>query len=167
MLGSSFEEALVRTLFGEHIGSYDMSCRVLGSCNENIIFFGAMNDCSAAFTSRRIDDYVIIANSIFSPYDIGIHVFNGKKFYTLDEAISAGLFPMEVVSLMVGAKPVGDANLDGELDMTDVTKLQRSLAGLDEESFLADYIKRVVDLDENGVVDMYDVVLVQRLIAKL
>lgn len=57
---------------------------------------------------------------------------------------------------------VGDATMDGALDMIDVTTTQKSIAKLD-----TDCNTILADIDENGEVNLEDVTAMQKTIAKL
>lgn len=51
----------------------------------------------------------------------------------------------------------GDANEDGVIDMSDVTKVERIILGLDEPT-------RGADCNQDGVIDMADVTCIERII---
>lgn len=57
----------------------------------------------------------------------------------------------------------GDANFDGKLDMLDVTITQKYIAHLDDDKCMT----FCADMDENSVVDLQDVVQMQKAIAGL
>ena len=57
---------------------------------------------------------------------------------------------------------MGDVNLDGDIDISDCTAIQRHLAGLKR---LADDQFDYADLDGNSIVDINDVTLLQKYLA--
>lgn len=69
--------------------------------------------------------------------------------------------PMDELSYDIKTM-IGDATLDGALDMVDVTTTQKSIAKLDDKCNTI-----LADIDENGNVDLQDVVQMQRTIAGL
>lgn len=58
---------------------------------------------------------------------------------------------------------IGDVNFDGKLDMLDVTTTQKHIAHLEDEKC----VTFCADMDENSVVDLQDVVQMQKTIAGL
>ena len=58
----------------------------------------------------------------------------------------------------------GDADQDGEVSMSDVTKIQKYVASL---SSLSTKQKEAADVDGNGKVNLSDVTTIQKYIAKL
>ena len=56
----------------------------------------------------------------------------------------------------------GDVNLDGKIDVNDVTLLQRYIAG---EAVLTDDAVKVADFNKDRIIDVIDVTAIQTFIA--
>ncbi len=141
--------------------------KLRGKANEYVIFFGAFEKATSMIPySQVIDGYLITVSGEADPYDLGWYAFDGKSIYTLKEAIDKELFKMSDVADLIFARLLGDATLDKKVDMTDVTELQKYIAGLTKLKDM-EYLIRASDVDQNNQINMYGVVLIQRMIAKL
>ncbi|MCR5635706.1 MAG: dockerin type I repeat-containing protein [Clostridiales bacterium] len=166
-----FNREMIQARFAEYLKAKynyteDSACEIYGKYKDYYIFFGAEDICSPAFETEIIDGYAVVSANIYYPYHLGIYALDGEKIYTLEEAVKAGLFKMSDIADMIDVKPLGDANRDGIVNLTDVTRLQRVVARLEMLS-LDEYIRPLVDIDQDYELTMYDTVLIQRIIAKL
>ena len=169
------EESIIRQKIDSKIETYledlglenrDFVYRIKGNVNDCVIFHGGSNAYSSGFFSQVINGYLITVGGVFSPDNLGWYVFDGENIYTLKEAVDKSIFKMSDVVDIVDAKLLGDVTLDKTINMSDVTELQKYLAGLTDLKDM-NYPRHASDVDQNGEVDMYDVVLIQRIIAKL
>ena len=65
-------------------------------------------------------------------------------------------------TVFVDTKIVNDVNLDGEVDINDVTLIQTSLC---VDTVLTDEQKRIADIDKDGKVDVNDVTALQTILS--
>ncbi|MCR5635696.1 MAG: dockerin type I repeat-containing protein [Clostridiales bacterium] len=152
----------------ENLGleNFDFVYRIKGNVNDCVIFHGGSNAYSTGFFSQVINGYLITVGGVFSPDNLGWYIFDGANIYTLKEAVDKSIFKMSDAADIVIANLLGDVTLDKRIDMTDVTELQKYLAGLSKLEDM-NYPTHASDADQNGEVNMYDVVIIQRIIAKL
>lgn len=71
---------------------------------------------------------------------------------------AACLIPIGTVTAAAGNK-LGDANSDGQVNVDDVSCIQKTLAGLPVSGV---YSKTAADADGSGVVDITDATIIQR-----
>ena len=64
--------------------------------------------------------------------------------------------------VFVDTKIINDVNLNGEVDINDVTLIQTSLSG---NTVLTDEQKRIADIDKDGKFDVNDVTKLQTIIS--
>ena len=85
----------------------------------------------------------------------------GKTYLTATaEGAGTVVIPVEIYTVGI----IGDANLDGDVDITDATTIQRydvKIIDLSEEA------KRLSDVDQNGDVCILDTTWIQRWIVDL
>lgn len=103
-----------------------------------------------------------IGANAFSPMtdsaDFAVRCFEGSAAAAYFEEIGAQ-------NLTVYAKLIGDVNFDGELNVVDVTAVQKHLAGL--EFFDSSVTCKLADVNGDGVLDITDATAIQRIIAGL
>lgn len=125
-------------------------------------------------------DDVVLSTSTSYPFEFGCGVYDvqADTFYSIDKAWNSGYDDLHDVFLhyMAGDRsPVylGDADLDGELSIIDVTLIQRCLAGIrdlpdDTAPFEHSYhicgpkMEYISDYDCNGEREIIDATLIQR-----
>ncbi|MCR5635660.1 MAG: hypothetical protein K6F76_00550 [Clostridiales bacterium] len=161
-----FASGLLDARFCQYTHSNESYCSIYGKYDKYYLFYGSNGTASCEFTSEIIEDFVVIAPEIESPYDLGKYVFDGDNIYTLKEASEKSLFKMnDVKDLIPNIYLWGDVNEDNTVDMEDVVYMQKVMARL--IIYPTDYFYYVANADSNYCFDMYDIVLVQRKIAKL
>ena len=77
-----------------------------------------------------------------------------------------GTFVIKAITTNDGPKAtfIGDANLDGKIDVSDATAIQKYIAKLLDFTEIS---KINADVDKNGIIDVNDVTLIQKYIVKL
>ncbi|MBQ9742550.1 MAG: dockerin type I repeat-containing protein [Ruminococcus sp.] len=97
-----------------------------------ILSYFTMGDSSFAYAAEAIGDYVVISNSINSPYEIALFVFSTKDntVFTLREAWDAQLPRIEEIMNFTGER-IGDVNYDDVLNIKDATLIQKALSDID------------------------------------
>ena len=161
-----FANGLLNARFCQYTRSNESYCSIYGKYGKYYLFYGSNGTASCAFTSEIIEDFVVISPEIEYPYDLGKYVFDGDNIYTLKEASEKGLFKMnDVRDLIPEIYLWGDVNVDGTVDMEDIVYMQKVMARL--IIYPTDYFYYIANADSNYCFDMYDIVLVQRKIAKL
>ncbi|MCR5636222.1 MAG: hypothetical protein K6F76_03460 [Clostridiales bacterium] len=164
------------TLLGEHYklstDEDEFECSIIKTFDDYCLIRGSLpiwtteNWNNSITVQRKIGDYLVLSKNVNQPYDLGVFAYDGINVYTLEEAVETGLFKMSDVAEFLNVKLMGDVDLNGILDMSDITLLQKVIARI--TLFSDEYYRTpVADIDQNRKTDMYDVVLVQRMIAKL
>ena len=88
------------------------------------------------------------------------HTYAGSAVYNVCVTVTDSLQNTRQCCIAVTAFRVGDATGEGELDMGDVTKVERIILGIDPPTLGA-------DANEDGVIDMRDVTKIERIIMQL
>ncbi len=131
---------------------------------------------SLIFCTEVIGDYVVISAEAYVPYGIALYVFstNDNTVYTLKEAWEAQLPRIEEIMNLVGDR-IGDVNYDDEVNIKDVTLIQKHIAGLetikDDGIPYLTYIegnpKFISDFNRDGKRNIKDATAIQKYIAGL
>ena len=101
------------------------------------------------------------------PFDLTLYDIANDQFYHMDESnVTEENFPglTEAIEGLELGYELGDVGMDGELDITDATIMQRYEAGLQtplSNSIYQTLIPVIGDMDGNGF-DIVDVTIVQR-----
>ncbi len=112
-----------------------------------------------------IGEYRIRVASITSPDTLGYYIYdvNEGKAYTLSEAYDIGLNPTENALKLLGRRR-GDVHKDTEINIKDVTAIQKYLAeieGYTDVNYFA------ANFNKDGNVDIKDATAIQKYIAGL
>ncbi len=132
------------------------TCEFLGEYDKYTLFIKGNKSYGE---NKIIDDYYIF-------HSTSMFVFDGKEIYSLASALYNNKFKIGDVVDIIDAKPIGDANLDGKLDMADIVWLQRLLVHY-ENLYNDVYHTMICDAEKSGIIDMCDIVRIQRKIAGL
>ena len=146
----------VQRLYSLYFGAKDATCEILGEYDKYTFFTTGKTSHS---DYKIIDDYYI-------DYAAGLYIFDGENIYSLIYALQEEKIKIADAAEIIDAKPLGDATLDGRLDMNDVVWMQRLLASL-EHLENSTYRKTICDINKDGKQNMEDVVRMQQKIAEL
>ena len=125
----------------------------------------------------KIDKYVLNFANYYDPYTIGYYVYipSDDKVYTLTEAYEmnvTGLSEAFEVLIEKGMCAIaGDANMDGELNIKDATRIQKQIAGLvSSDAFLDSGVYHVLyygieDFNLDKKINVKDATAIQKYIA--
>lgn len=124
--------------------------------------------------TRQFGDYVLYTSEITYPSEeFGYFIYQPKenKIYTLTEAYEKKIDGINNVFTEAGlGKLIGDVNYDLNLNIRDVTLIQKHLAGLenlDDYALDSSYVEPVADFNGDGKVNVKDATAIQKRIAGL
>lgn len=152
-----------------------------GATPDYVLIFAGSNVCNPAGTADKFGDkYFVISHNIYYPYAIAYHVIttNDMKVYTLQEAWQAQVPNIDYVfeNVIETAIKRGDANADGDVNIQDVTFIQKCIAKLQSPSEYEcisymdstfngnDYVS---DFNVDGEVNIKDATAIQKMLAGL
>ena len=139
--------------------------------NNWTIFYGTPGWAGNMVTNDRFGKYIFVSQFSEVPYEIGLYAEKKGKVFTLKEAYDTGTIDITKVVDNIGVtyKNVylaGDTNMDGGITASDALEVQKAIAkyiGVSQEEFSFPFY----DYDGNGVIEIKDVLDMQKKIAKV
>mgnify|MGYP003289511191 CR=1 FL=1 len=124
----------------------------------------------------RYQNYIFISNAHHAAYHLGFFAVVDGKFVTFEEALEMDIIGIDdAAKVFIAAYKIenlGDMNNDGEVNIKDVTLLQKALVGLENTPKITMDCEDfrdidVTDFNADGKLDIRDVTAIQKFIAKM
>ena len=164
VFGDYLDEKGIYPLGGELLINY-MACS-----NGWSVFYGNRGGSDAMMQSDRVGNYIFYSFGWNYPYNIGIYAEKDGTVYTLKEAYEAGEIDINAIAASENLKALvfkpGDVDMDGTVALKYVLFVQKVLAKAEEMSrYFSSF--SFCDYDGNGVIEISDVLGMQKEIAKM
>lgn len=121
---------------------------------------------------EKIGDWYFHTPVIFSPYGIGLYVWDSGDIYTLKEANEDGIIQnlspvLQFANSNYRIYTPGDVNEDFTLNVADATVAQKYLAGIETNIIFENIRSDIMDFNKDDIINIKDATSIQKHIAGL